>query len=86
MSSVSVLWTSIQYADEERLEKRAYMKFEKIAKNSTMRMTKNLLVKYGYKDAFVRINLMYQVLGFEKYTLKILVMKGIAERTVRTRT
>ena len=52
------------------------MKFEKIAKKFTTRMTEILLVKYGYKDAFVRINLMYRVLGFAKYTLKILVMKG----------
>ena len=77
MSSVSVLWTSIQFPDEEILEKMACMKFEKIAKNSTMRMTEKLLVKYGYTNAFVRINLMYRMLGFEKYTLKILVMKGI---------
>ena len=63
-------------ADEERIEKRAYMKFDKIAKNSTTRMTEKILVKYGYKDAVVRINLMYRMLGFEKYTLKILVMKG----------
>ena len=41
-----------------------------VRENSTTRMTEKLLVKYryGYKDAVVRINLMYQMLGFEKYT------------------
>ena len=76
MSSVSVLWTSIQFADEERLEKRAFMKFEKSKKLYHVDGEK-LLVKYGYKDAFVGINLMYGMLGLKKYTLKILVMKGI---------